>query len=77
MDRNAIVESIGEEIRRLQKVRDLLSGSNSSRFLKGGQSAKASPIAKKRVLSEEARSRIAQAQKRRWAKHRKETAAAA
>lgn len=77
MDRNAIVESIGEEIRRLQRVKHLLSGSNSSRLLKGEQSVKGSPIAKKRVLSQEARSRIAQAQKRRWAKHRKETAAAA
>ena len=32
---------------------------------------------RKRVLSAEARKRIAQAQKRRWAEHRKKTAAAA
>jgi hypothetical protein len=71
MDRNGILELIGEEISRLERVRELLGSKNGH-----GQSAvrgsKASAAPKKRILSQDARNRIAQAQKRRWAKQRKE-----
>jgi hypothetical protein len=73
MDRNQIVESIGEEIARLQQVRDLLTAGNGHHVLYGGGNGVHS--SKKRNLSDEARNRIAEAQKRRWAKHRKEVAA--
>jgi hypothetical protein len=70
MDRKSILEFIGEEISRLEKVRDLLSATNGhARIL---ASVKASAEPGKRNLSEDARNRIAQAQKRRWAKQRKE-----
>ncbi len=69
MDRNSILELIGEEITRLEQVRELLSSKNGH-SLAAGRSAKAGP--KKRILSADARNRIAQAQKRRWAKQRRE-----
>jgi hypothetical protein len=74
MDRNQIIESIAEEITRLQRVRDLLSAGNGHHALNGNGNG--THLAKKRILSEDARNRIAQAQKRRWAKHRKEAALA-
>jgi hypothetical protein len=73
MDRNQIVESIGEEIARLQQVRDLLTSGNGHHVLYSNGNGTHST--KKRNLSEDARNRIAEAQKRRWAKHRKEIAA--
>jgi hypothetical protein len=68
MDRNGILELIGEEISRLERVRDLLSSKNG--HVSHGSKGFGAP--KKRVLSEDARNRIAQAQKRRWAKQRRE-----
>lgn len=73
MDRNEIIASIDEEISRLERVRELLHSSNGHQIGAG----KSDQGRKKRVLSEEARRRIAQAQKRRWAKQRKEAAPAA
>jgi hypothetical protein len=67
MDRNGILELIGEEITRLERVRDLLSAKNGH-----GLAANTAKGRTKRVLSADARNRIAQAQKRRWAKQRKE-----
>ena len=73
MSREQILAAIDEEISKLQQVRTLLQGSSgnklSSRFSTTGK-----PRAK-RVLSQEARQRIAAAQKRRWAKQKKEAAA--
>ena len=74
MDRNQIIESIGEEITRLQRVRELLTSGNGHHVVRGNASG--GRPARKRILSAEARNRIAEAQKRRWAKHRKEAAAA-
>ncbi len=72
MDRNGILELIGEEISRLEQVRDLLSSTNGHSSILG-RVAKTSGAPKKRILSQDARNRIAQAQKRRWAKQRKES----
>jgi len=75
MDRNGILELIGEEISRLERARDLLTANNGNGHI-AGRVAKVSGVAKKRVLSQDARNRIAQAQKRRWAKQRREAALA-
>jgi hypothetical protein len=71
MDRNGILEVIGEEISRLERVRELLSAKNGHSQI-AGRGAKASGGPKKRILSQDARNRIAEAQKRRWAKQRRE-----
>jgi hypothetical protein len=71
MTRADIIAAIEEEIERLEHIRELLSHSQSGRFTLNEVSA-AEPETKKRVLSAEARKRIAQAQKRRWAKKRSE-----
>jgi hypothetical protein len=83
MYRIQIIAAIDDELAKLQRVRDLLNSSNGYKALaakagvKAGAKSLAAPVRKKRVLSVEARNRIAQAQKRRWAKQRRETAAAA
>lgn len=73
MSREHILAAIDDEISKLQQVKKLLQSSGGNRlvsgFSKGGK-----PRAK-RVLSPEARQRIAAAQKRRWAKQKKEAAA--
>jgi len=68
MTRDEIVVAIDEEISRLEKVRSLLQGSTGSKLFSSGLTG----IRKKRYLSPEARKRIADAQKRRWAKQRKQ-----
>jgi hypothetical protein len=74
MDRSHILQLIGEEITRLERVRELLSSTNGHTSLHAQLPKVASGGPKKRFLSEDARNRIAQAQKRRWAKQRKEAA---
>ncbi|HYK34766.1 hypothetical protein [Alloacidobacterium sp.] len=72
MTRDQIIVAIDEEIGRLEKVRALLQGSGSNKlFASGGSSG----VRKKRHLSADARKRIADAQKRRWAKQKRQTAA--
>lgn len=73
MSREQILAVIDEEIATLQQVRKLLQSAGGSRLV-SGISASGKPRAK-RVLSAEARQRIAAAQKRRWAKQKKEAAA--
>lgn len=70
MTRADIIAAIEEEIERLERIRDLLYHSQSGRFTLNEVSG-TQPQAKKRVLSAEARKRIAQAQKRRWAKQKR------
>lgn len=67
MTREDIVAAIDEEIKRLEQVRALLQGSGG-KFLASSFSG----VRKKRHLSPEARKRIADAQKRRWAKQKKQ-----
>jgi len=71
MSREQILAAIDEEISKLQQVRKLLQGSGGK--LAAGVSGRR--VRAKRVLSPEARARIAAAQKRRWAKQKKEAAA--
>lgn len=72
MTRDQIIVAIDEEISRLEKVRALLRGSGSNKLFSSGSF---SGTRKKRHLSAEARKRIADAQKRRWAKQKKQAAA--
>jgi hypothetical protein len=72
MTREEIVAALDEEIGRLQQVKKLLQSTGSHKFVAGESAVK--PGAK-RILSPEARQRIAAAQKRRWAKQKKEAAA--
>jgi hypothetical protein len=68
-----ILEHINSEISRLQQVKALLQGgSNGHSRGAGSINGSAAPKVKgKRVLSPEARKKIAAAQRRRWAKARK------
>jgi hypothetical protein len=59
MTPNDILASIDAEITRLQQARALLSGTTT-----------ATPSKPKRKMSAEARKRIADAQKKRWAKQK-------
>ena len=61
MNAKKIVVEIDKEIERLTQVRVLLTGANSNHLER-----------KPRSLSPEARQRIAHAQKRRWAKAKKQ-----
>jgi hypothetical protein len=64
-----IIASIDQEIARLKQVRAILSGSASTQA--GNPNAGKKRARKKRTLSPEARKRIAEAQKKRWAAQRK------
>jgi hypothetical protein len=61
MDLRVIVEDIDQEIHRLELVRALLTGKTAP--LKRGAPGRA-----RRVVSAESRARMAEAQKKRWAK---------
>jgi hypothetical protein len=67
MSREEILAAVNEEISRLEKVRALLQSNSGSRI---GTSTFGNRPRKKRVLSADARARIAAAQKRRWAKQK-------
>lgn len=73
MSREQILAAIDQEIGKLQQVRKLLQSSGGSKLVSG--LAGGGKPRKKRVMSPEARQRIAAAQKRRWAKLRKEASA--
>jgi hypothetical protein len=68
-----ILEHINGEISRLHQVKALLQGSTNGHSRSAGSvNRSAAPKVKgKRVLSVEARKKIAAAQRRRWAKARK------
>lgn len=67
MSREELIAAVDEEISRLQKVRALLQSNGGSRV---STSSFGNRPRKKRVLSADARARIAAAQKRRWAKQK-------
>jgi hypothetical protein len=71
MSREQILAAIDEEISKLQQVRRLLQSSGGSKLASGFSGSGKSRT--KRVLSPEARQRIAAAQKRRWAKQKRES----
>ena len=67
MNREQIIAAIEDEINRLDQVRNLLKSATGPRLVQGGVATR---TPKKRILSPEARQRIAAAQKRRWAKQK-------
>ena len=75
MNSQEILEQIDSEISRLQQVKALLRGTNghkASTAVRSSHVADEAPGVKvKRVLSAEARKKIAAAQRRRWANARK------
>ncbi len=73
MNTKEILDHINSEIARLQQVKSLLQGSSNGSTRGSAASANgSSPKVKgKRVLSVEARKKIAAAQRKRWAKARK------
>jgi hypothetical protein len=73
MSRENIIAAIDEEISKLQQARKMLQSSGGSK-LTSGITAGSKPRGR-RTLSAEARQRIAAAQKRRWAKQKKEGSA--
>ncbi len=82
MTREEMIAAVDEELRRLDQIRELLAKSHSERFTmpEANADAEASPRAaggaKKRALSPEARHSIGLAQKRRWARQKRDDAAA-
>jgi hypothetical protein len=69
MQINHLLAAIDAEIARLQQARSLLSGGGTG--TRGGKAAHTKPASVKRTLSPEARKRIADAQRKRWAAQRK------
>jgi hypothetical protein len=67
MSREELIAAVDDEISRLEKVRELLQSAGGSRITTPSFGNRPR---KKRVLSPEARARIAAAQKRRWAKQK-------
>jgi hypothetical protein len=65
MNTSELLTAIDSEISRLQQVRSLLTGG------KNGHTRPGKKPAKKRILSAEARERIAAAQRKRWAAQKK------
>lgn len=70
MSHQQILAAIDDEIRRLQQVRKLLQGPGGGNLTGSIGSGKRT----RRTLSPEARERIAAAQRKRWAKQKKESA---
>ena len=80
---DSILSQIDAEIARLTQVRALLSGSGTSATKTANKTAQRKAASapkkvgrKKRVLSAEARKRIAEAQRKRWAAQKAKTAKA-
>jgi hypothetical protein len=78
MDTQAIVAALDQEIARLHEVRAILASAakvKESAFIKRGldrpKKLASVTVTKKRILSPEAKAKIAEAQKARWAKARK------
>lgn len=77
MEVNRIIAEIDAQISKLQQARALLAGTSVSAAPKPGRGrpkgSKNATTKRKRVLSADARKRIADAQRRRWAERRKQT----
>jgi len=75
MNLERILSAIDDQISKLQQARAMLAGAGSPIVVKRGpgrpKKSASEPSGKKRVLSAEARARIAAAQKKRWAAAKK------
>jgi len=72
MTRQEIIAALDQEIQRLDAARTLIRNSRDVTAALGGATAR--PAARRRI-SPEGRRRIIEAQRRRWAKQKKEQAA--
>ena len=68
MSLNDVLSTIDAQIARLQQARALLTGSGNSG--RGRKSASKPSVKPKRKLSAEGRKKIAEAQRKRWAKQK-------
>jgi hypothetical protein len=71
METKQMLAAIDEEIARLTHARNLLAGHNAGAGRRSGKPALSKAVGVKRVLSPEARKRIADAQRKRWAAQKK------
>lgn len=71
METKQMLAAIDEEISRLTHARNLLTGREVGTGRRSGKSAPSKTLGVKRVLSPEARKRIADAQRKRWAAQKK------
>lgn len=71
MEAKGIIAEIDAEIARLQQARALLSGGSVKAKPGRPKGSANKPQRRRRVLSADARKRIGDAQKRRWAERRK------
>ena len=71
METSHLLSAIDEEISRLTQARALLAGTNGTTGSRSKAAAALKRAPLKRVLSPEARKRIADAQRRRWAAQKK------
>jgi len=69
MSLNDVLSAIDAEIARLQQARNLLTNSGTSTHGRKSASTKSAKV--KRTLSPEARQKIADAQRKRWAAQKK------
>jgi hypothetical protein len=69
MSVDKIIAEIDAEIAKLERVRALITGAGASKPKTGTRATKGRQ--KKRTLSAEARAKIAEAQRKRWAKQKK------
>jgi hypothetical protein len=67
-----LLAAIDQEIARLQSARNILAGSGEAKR-RGGPPGAGKKPAKKRVLSDAARQKIAEAQRKRWAAQKKQS----
>jgi hypothetical protein len=77
MSFDSIVAEIDAEIEKLQQVRSLLAHTGKAMRMAESTATKGVKVRKQRVLSPEARKRIADAQKKRWAAARAAKASSA
>jgi len=71
METKQLLAAIDEEISRLTQARSLLTAHGGGTGTRGGKSAFPKTGTVKRILSPEARKRIADAQRKRWAAQKK------
>jgi hypothetical protein len=70
MSTEDILSALDAEINHLQQVRSLLTGLRSSTSLPAATATKPATKRRKRKMSAEARKKIADAQRKRWAKQK-------
>ena len=71
METTQLLAALDEEISRLTQARNLLGGQSDTASVRSQSPGSIRAVVVKRVLSPEARKRIADAQRKRWAAYKK------